>query len=71
MVIEQHERRGTRFVQAIQQETPFLATSLHQIRALLARWRCDLFVLTDETFPEENLERLHGGRSPAIADAHQ
>lgn len=61
MVIEQDEQIGTQFVQLIQHETSFqaiLATSLHQVRNILAHLHCDLFVLTDEAFPEEDLERL-------------
>jgi hypothetical protein len=46
----------------IRQETSFqaiLATSLSQVRSILAHLRCDLFLLTDPTFPEEDLERLY------------
>ena len=56
MVIEQDHSIGTQFVQQIQQETPFraiLATSLQQVRSILGHLTCDVFLLTDDTFPEE------------------
>lgn len=70
MVIEQDSLIGTQFVQQIQQETPFraiLATSLLQVRRLLGHLKCDVFLLTDDTFPEEDLECLYllpGGVEP-------
>lgn len=62
MVLEQDEAIGTQFVHLIRQETPFraiLATSLEQVRSILVHLKCDLFLLIDPTFPEEELERLY------------
>lgn len=62
MVIESDEHIGTQCVQLIRHETPcqaILATSLQQVQNILAHLHCDLFVLTDGTLPEEDLERLH------------
>lgn len=62
MVLEQDEQIGTHFVQLIRQETPFqaiLARNLSEARNILAQLKCDLVLLTDETFPDEELERLY------------
>ena len=62
MVLEQDEEIGSQFVQMIRQETPFqaiLATSLFHVRTILAHLKCDLFLLTDNPFPEDDLERLY------------
>jgi hypothetical protein len=62
LVLEQDEEVGTQFVQLIRQATPFqaiLATSVPQARTLLVQQKCDVVLLTDSTFPEEDLERLY------------
>jgi len=61
VVLEQDERIGKQFVQLIQQETPFqgiLATRLSEVRNVLAHLKCDVLLLTDETFPEDDLACL-------------
>lgn len=62
MVLEQDEQIGTRVVQLIRQETLFqaiLARSLSEVRSILEHLKCDLLLLTDEAFPDEDLERLY------------
>lgn len=62
MVLEQDEQIGARFVQLLRQETLFqaiLARNLSEVRSILAYLKCDLVLLTDETFPDEDLERLY------------
>lgn len=62
MVLEQDEEVGRQFVQLIQQETAFqalLATTILQARTILAHQKCDVVLLTDDTFPEDDLERLY------------
>lgn len=61
MVIEHDKQMGTRLVQMIRHETPFqaiLATSLLQAHSILQHLACDFFLLADDTFPQEDLERL-------------
>lgn len=62
MVMEQDEEIGTKFVQMIRQETPYqaiLATSLQHARTILHHLHCDVFLLINDTFPDEDLERLY------------
>lgn len=62
MVLEQDEQVGTCFVQLIRQESPcraILARTLLEVRSILAQVKCDLMLLTDDTFPDEDLERLY------------
>lgn len=62
VVLEQDKQVGTRFVQLIRQETAFqaiLARNLSEVRSILAQMKCDLVLLTDDTFPDEDLERLY------------
>lgn len=61
VVLEQDEGIGKRFVQLIQQETPFqgiLATRPSEVRNVLAHLKCDVLLLTDEAFPEDDLACL-------------
>lgn len=61
VVLEQDEGIGKRFVQLIKQETPFqgiLATRPSEVRNVLAHLKCDVLLLTDETFPEDDLTCL-------------
>lgn len=73
MVMEQDEEIGTKFVQMIRQETPYqaiLATSLQHARTILHHLKCDVFLLINDTFPDEDLERLYllpaGVEPPAL-----
>ena len=62
MVIEQDHAIGTRIVQLIRQETPFqaiLATSQQQAHSILHHLTCDFFLLVDDPFLEEDMERLY------------
>jgi hypothetical protein len=46
----------------IRQETAFqaiLARNFSEVRTTLGHLKCDLLLLTDDTFPEEDLERLY------------
>lgn len=61
MVIEHDQVIGTQLVQLLWQETPFqaiLATSLLHVRHLLLHLTCDVFLLADDTFSLEDLERF-------------
>lgn len=49
-------------VQLIRQTTPFqaiLASSLQQAHTILQHLRCDVFLLSDDALPENDLERLY------------
>jgi hypothetical protein len=61
-VLEQQTEVGERIVCLIRQGTPFqaiLASSLQQAHMILRHLKCDVFLLIDDTFPEEDLERLY------------
>ena len=62
LIIEQDRTRGTQLVQTIRQEKAFqaiLATSLAEAHTILSFFKCDFLLLTDDTFPEDDLERLY------------
>ena len=61
MVLDHNKQRGTQFIQLLRHATPFrtiLAPSLSHMHALLGHLRCHVVLLTDDTIPEEALERL-------------
>jgi hypothetical protein len=62
MVLEQDVQIGTRFVQLIRQATAcqaILARNLSEVRTILEHLQCDLVLLTDDPFPDEDLKRLY------------
>lgn len=62
MVLDQDGQIGTHFVQLIRKEAAhqaILARNLEEVRTILAHLKCDLMLLTDDTFPDEDLERLY------------
>jgi hypothetical protein len=62
LVIKQDHTLGTQLVQKIRQGKAFqaiLATSLAEAHAVLSFLKCDFLLLADDTFPEEDLERLY------------
>jgi hypothetical protein len=73
LVLEQQTEVGERIVHLIRQGTPFqaiLASSLLQAHTILLHLKCDVFLLTDDTLPEEDMERLYllpaGVHPPAL-----
>jgi len=62
LVLDQDEQVGMQFVRMLRQHTAFqviLARSLSEVHHILAHLKCDLLLLTDNTFPEEDVERLY------------
>lgn len=62
LVLEQDTAVGECVVQLIRQSTPFqaiLACSRAQAHTILQQLQCDVFLLTDDTLPEDDLERLY------------
>lgn len=75
LVLDQDEQVGMQFVQMIRRHTAFqaiLARSLSEVHHILAHLKCDFLLLTDGTFPAEDLERfsLHPAEvePPALLD---
>lgn len=61
LVMKRDRVVGTKLVDLIQTQTPFraiLATSLLQAHAILHHLACDYLFVTDDDFPEEDLDRL-------------
>ncbi|SRR5258708_3862537 len=61
LVMKQDRLLGTKLVDLIQTQTPFraiLAPSLLQAHAILHQLACDYLLVTDNDFPEEDLNRL-------------
>lgn len=62
LVLEQDKEVGECLVQLIRQSTPFqaiLACSRTQAHTILQQLQCDVFLLADDTLPEDDLERLY------------
>lgn len=62
LVLDQDEQVGMQFARMLRQHTAFqaiVARSLSEVHHILEHLKCDLLLLTDSTFPEEDLERLY------------